>query len=194
MKRLQLIFMIAALLAACAPTTTVVLIPDDDGKVGQVTVASATDTRTIDQSSAYVEVTDQVSDVKRMNTDTLQQLFGPALAAVPPKPQSYLLYFSTDSSVPLASSLKKIPTIVKAIRSASAPEVTIIGHTDHTGNFDYNERLSAARANNVRALFVKRGIDPRIMKTDSYGFRAPLVPAGRGVSEPRNRRVEVFVR
>lgn len=194
MQRWGSIPLAALLLAGCTPGTTVVLVPDDDGKVGQLTVASGGSSRTLDRSSAYVEVTDQISDIKHMDAAKMQDLFGVALAAAPPKPRSFLLYFRKDSTDLLADSKAMIPNIAKAIRSRPLAEVTLIGHSDHVGNNDYNERLSAARAQSVRTLLLEEDVDPEVLEVNSYGFRAPLIPAPAGVEEPRNRRVEVFLR
>lgn len=194
MKRIGSISLLGFLLAACAPATTVVLLPDDDGKLGQVTVAAGGASRTLAQASGYVEATDKLSETQRMDDATIQKVFGAALAAAPEKPLSYLLYFGKDSADPQPDSKTQIPEIVKAIKSRPLPEVTVIGHSDQVGNVDHNERLSTARAEAVRALLTKENVDPQIMKLESYGFRAPLVPAAEGVEEPRNRRVEVFLR
>lgn len=194
MKRIGFILLLGLLLAACAPATTVVLVPDDDGKLGRVEVSGGGAGRTIAEASAYVDVTDQISEPRPMDEAKLQTLFGAALAAAPAKPLSYLLYFGKDSAEPKPDSKAEIPEIARAIKARPLPEVTLIGHSDQVGNFDHNERLSAARADAVRSLLLQEGIDSKIMRVESYGFRAPLFPAAEGVEEPRNRRVEVFVR
>ena len=38
------------------------------------------------------------------------------------------------------------------------------------------------------------GFDQSIVRVDTHGKGAPLVPSGDNVAEPRNRRVEVTVR
>ncbi|MDF9393066.1 MULTISPECIES: OmpA family protein [Methylococcus] len=194
MKHIGLISLFGPLLAACAPTTTVVLVPDDDGKLGQVEVSGGGVSRTIAEPSAYVDVTDEVSEPRRMDDAKVQALFGAALAAAPAKPLSYLLYFSKDSAEPKPDSKAEIPEIARVIKARPLPEVTLIGHSDQVGNFDHNERLSAARAEAIRALLLLEGVDPKVLRLESYGFRAPLFPAASGVEEPRNRRVEVFLR
>jgi OOP family OmpA-OmpF porin len=38
------------------------------------------------------------------------------------------------------------------------------------------------------------GVPERVVTVESYGERAPIVPTADGVSEPRNRRVEIVIR
>ncbi|MFN2435557.1 MAG: OmpA family protein [Desulfotignum sp.] len=74
------------------------------------------------------------------------------------------------------------------------PQVSIIGHTDTVGNEDTNKRLSLKRAETVRSLLIDAGISIEVIKIRAHGKNDPLVPTGPNVSEPRNRRVEIFVR
>jgi outer membrane protein OmpA-like peptidoglycan-associated protein len=72
--------------------------------------------------------------------------------------------------------------------------VSIVGHTDTTGTRDYNFRLGLRRAERVRGRLQAVGAAPTELTVESHGEDNPLVPTGDGVSEPRNRRVEVTVR
>jgi outer membrane protein OmpA-like peptidoglycan-associated protein len=46
----------------------------------------------------------------------------------------------------------------------------------------------------VRDDLVKRGISAERIEVSGRGKREPLVPTSAGVSEPKNRRVEISVR
>ena len=46
----------------------------------------------------------------------------------------------------------------------------------------------------VRDYLIGRGLDPALIEVDSHGEANPLIPTSDGVADPRNRRVEVFVR
>ena len=54
-----------------------------------------------------------------------------------------------------------------------------------------NVPISIERANAVRDLLVKEGIDPAIIEVTSHGEENPLIPTADEVAEPRNRRVEI---
>lgn len=187
-----LLFVLA--LGACGPRTTVVLVPDDDGHVGQVSVSTARDSRVLASEAEYVEVTKGISKPRRMSAETIDREFGQALAAVPARPQSTQLFFRSESAEPEPASLKLVPEIVAIVRAREIVRVTVIGHTDAAGDVAYNNRLSMARAESVKKYLLRAGIDPEIIRTMGFGPDDPLVPVKPGGHEPRNRRVEVFVR
>jgi outer membrane protein OmpA-like peptidoglycan-associated protein len=182
------------MLAACAPKTMVVLVPDDDGQVGQVAVATSTAKVILTGADEYADVTETISSVKHMDQRIKQRLFGAALAAAPQQPVSFLLYFKSDSTVPDQASKDMIPEIVQLIQNKLYPQVSVIGHTDTSGDMAYNNKLSLSRAESVRNMLEQRGVSPSLLKIYAYGENDPLVPTGPDVSEPKNRRVEVFVR
>jgi outer membrane protein OmpA-like peptidoglycan-associated protein len=170
--------------------------PDDDGRVGQVAVdprGNGNDV-VLTRPRSYVEVARGVGRAREMNRETVNNLFGAAIAAKPPKPASFLLYFQTESTVPVKASMDLLPEIVQAIQQWPRPMVTIIGHTDSMGDRVFNDRLSMQRAETVHNLLVEEGVPPGIMETRGHGENDPLVPTPPGVSEPKNRRVEIFVR
>ena len=57
-----------------------------------------------------------------------------------------------------------------------------------------NDDLSLQRAERVRELLAKSGIDAGKITVSARGEREPLIPTADDVPEPRNRRVEVNVR
>jgi len=182
------------MLAACAPKTMVVLVPDDDGQVGQVAVATSAAKVILTGADEYADVTDTISSVKQMDQSVKQRIFGAALAAAPQQPVSFLLYFKTDSTVPDQTSKDMISEIVQLIQNKIYPQVSVIGHTDTIGDMAYNNKLSLSRAESVRNMLEQRGVAPSLLKIYAFGENDPLVPTGPDVSEPKNRRVEVFVR
>ena len=65
----------------------------------------------------------------------------------------------------------------------------IAGHTDASGDADYNRRLSGRRAETVRRSLIDAGIDPKRLDARGFGEDELLDPAN-----PRsgaNRRVEI---
>ena len=74
-----------------------------------------------------------------------------------------------------------------------ATTVTIIGHTDSTGNDAVNQPLSVDRAAHTRDYLAARGVAVSRIIVDGRGEREPIAsnddPAGRA----RNRRVEIYV-
>jgi len=71
-------------------------------------------------------------------------------------------------------------------------EVSVEGHTDAVGGEDYNEELSNERAESVRKMLVRFGVDPSRATTAGYGKRQLRVQTL--AADERNRRVEFWVK
>jgi outer membrane protein OmpA-like peptidoglycan-associated protein len=69
----------------------------------------------------------------------------------------------------------------------------IQGHTDATGDAEYNERLGEARAEAVRRFLSRDGIALNRMATISYGEEAPVAPNDTAEGRAQNRRVAIVV-
>ena len=82
--------------------------------------------------------------------------------------------------------------------SASYPgsRLSVDGHTDRDPPrkcpFPSNEALSRARAESVRDLLVKAGVNGRIEVT-GHGARYPIASGNTSRAKAQNRRVEVFI-
>ncbi|MFC2171074.1 peptidoglycan-associated lipoprotein Pal [Acidobacteriota bacterium] len=74
-------------------------------------------------------------------------------------------------------------------------DVTILlgGHCDDRGTKEYNLALGDRRANTVYRYLVDLGIDPRRLKTISYGEEYPAIQGQSEGSWAKNRRVEFKV-
>jgi outer membrane protein OmpA-like peptidoglycan-associated protein len=133
--------------------------------------------------------TDPPSAVTTADPSYIAATFREALAAEPVPPEKYVLYFEAGTTTLDARSQPVIPGIAAAARRRAAISIAISGHTDATGADQVNERLALARADRVKAL----RLAPGPMSVSSHGKGNPAVPTPDGVSEPRNRRVEVVV-
>lgn len=75
--------------------------------------------------------------------------------------------------------------------------VRVEGHTDdvpiHTERYRSNWELSTARATNVVAFFLQRGLEPARLSAAGYAEYHPRVPNDGTDSRARNRRIDVVV-
>jgi outer membrane protein OmpA-like peptidoglycan-associated protein len=71
--------------------------------------------------------------------------------------------------------------------------VTIIGHTDSTGNASINQPLSVDRAARTRDYLTMRGVSPNRIVIDGRGEREPIASNDDAGGRARNRRVEIYV-
>lgn len=69
----------------------------------------------------------------------------------------------------------------------------IQGHTDATGDPDYNVQLGLERAEAVRRFLHRQGVALGRMSTISYGEDAPVAPNDTPEGRAMNRRVEIVV-
>lgn len=80
-----------------------------------------------------------------------------------------------------------------SLREHPSTTVTIIGHTDSTGNDAINNPLSVNRAAAVRDYVVARGVAGNRIAIDGRGAREPVASNDTASNRARNRRVEIFV-
>jgi outer membrane protein OmpA-like peptidoglycan-associated protein len=185
------------MLTACSPQKNMfVLLPDQDGKVGSIEVVNDQGSLVVDKpgEGAVVAGSGKPQAAPAMSEAEIKATFGAALAAEPLQPQSFLLYFKTDSFELTNGSAALLQPILEAINKTQSRDISVIGHTDRAGSKEYNFTLSTKRAESVRDLLVERGVDPAIIRVSSHGEGNPLVPTADNVKEPKNRRVEVVIR
>src|SRR5882672_2499097 len=182
-------------LGGCATSQDlVVLLSDKDGKVGKVFVHNRKGDVTLD--SAYAAARTSGSGVKRdtASRDEVKDIFGGALTAMPPRPISFTLYFESGTDEFTDQSRQEVKRVIAEMARRQASEITVIGHTDQVGPDPTNDALSLQRAERVKSMLVGMGISPDRILTAGRGRREPLVRTADGVSEARNRRVEISVR
>lgn len=184
----------ALLIAGCAPQSYLVLLENPGGGTGKVLVTGPGGQQaSVERAGDALALAADGPRPLMVDGDQVQRDFGAALAAQPPLPESFLLYFEGGERL-TAESLARLPAILAAIGRRPAADVSIIGHTDTVGNASANEGLGLARAEAVRKLLESEGAKPLEMNATSHGERNPLIPTPDETQEPRNRRVEVTVR
>ncbi|UKK57626.1 OmpA family protein [Prevotella communis] len=98
------------------------------------------------------------------------------------------IYFANNSSRLTQQEADKLDTVSEMMKAQPDVTLSIIGHASNIGSNAYNDRLSKRRANAVKALLVRRGIDASRLK--------PVV--GRGIDRDaadskQARRVELII-
>ena len=124
----------------------------------------------------------------------IRREFGAVLADLPDTPRHFNLYFGVDTSELTEESRAILPDIMTTVKARRVPEVTVIGHTDTTGNSASNYKLGLERAQAIRALLLKAGLDASLVEVESHGEGDLLQKTPDNTAEPRNRRVEITIR
>jgi outer membrane protein OmpA-like peptidoglycan-associated protein len=175
----------------------IVLLPDaGSGTVGRATVSNSKGRVDLDtaRESTRVAPNESPIPVAAMSDGDVRRMFGTALAALPPPPQAFTLFFRFDSEELTDESRRVVQDVLRSVRRRPFPDVVVLGHTDTTGTRPRNLELGLKRASKVRALLIKTGLEPSSIDVVSHGERELLVQTADEVFEPRNRRVEILVR
>jgi OOP family OmpA-OmpF porin len=87
--------------------------------------------------------------------------------------------------------LQKVAEFLKTYPSTT---VVIEGHSDNTGDADYNLALSQRRADSVRDYLIKNfNIDPERLTAKGYGEERPIATNDTAEGRARNRRVVAVI-
>lgn len=177
------------------PGSSVVLLPDADGNSGTVVVTTEAGQQPLSTAFGRASVGPRGAiRLQQEDPGTVAGVYARTLAARPPAPVSFVLYFEFGSAVDITPAFKPVlDQLLAALPSYPAPEVTVIGHTDRVGSVEFNDLLSLQRAETVRDLIVKAGVQASI-EVSGRGEREPLVPTADEEPNDRNRRVEINLR
>ncbi len=185
---------LAALLAGCAgPRSYVVLLPSPDGSVGQVVVQGQRGEQVLTQAQQGSAL-DGGAPPFAVRPEDLQRDFGAAMAARPPLPEQFLLYFESGGSELTAESKALLPRIIERAQARTSVDLSVIGHSDTQGKADANEALALERAKAIAEQLRGLGLADLVLSIESHGERNLLVPTPDETPEPRNRRVEITLR
>lgn len=191
-------FLVLAVLVACAGCASldrIVLLPNVDGTPSAVIVKTATGERVIDKPYEAVSVSQDGAITQSKETpESVHARYGAALNAQPKRPATYVLYYLNGKVKITPESRSVVRKLKDDLITRSAPEIIVVGHTDLVGSDEYNDELSLERAKDVQSILIATGIPANLISISGRGKRDPAVQTADGVSEPRNRRVEISIR
>jgi outer membrane protein OmpA-like peptidoglycan-associated protein len=183
--------------SACAAKgrAMVVLLPDPDKTVGRAGVENRAGSADLDDANEGARVRRNQRPVVFTLTDNeVQQMFGDALAALPPPPRRFALNFRFESDELTDEARGLVPGILSLVRERPFADVMVTGHTDTMGTTHANFDLGLKRAMMVRNLLIAAGLDAAQIQVTSLGETDLLVRTPDETPEPRNRRVDLVVR
>ena len=104
----------------------------------------------------------------------------------------YGVYFDTDSAKIKSESKPTVEEIAKVLKNNTNLKLYVVGHTDSTGNFDYNMDLSQRRAEALVDKLVKEyNINRNRLEPAGVGPLAPKESNKTENGRAKNRRVEL---
>ena len=181
---------------SAGPKTTVILLPDQNGDTGSVVVRSNTSSIQLDQPYTSTSVSDTQSKMKKtaIREDQVRDGYKTLFETEPMPPVSFLLYFEFGSDRLKPESAALIPKVLETAQEREPSEISIIGHSDTKGDARYNYDLALDRAKVVEKHLKEAHVKLQGLLVTSHGENDPLVDTGDGVSEEKNRRVEIMIR
>jgi outer membrane protein OmpA-like peptidoglycan-associated protein len=100
--------------------------------------------------------------------------------------------FQTGSANVSGSSNKELEKIYNLLIQAENTKLSIVGHTDNTGNYNTNNALSKSRAEAIVNYLKQRGIpSSRFQLVDGKGQSEPVADNNTETGRAQNRRVVV---
>ena len=189
--------LVLAIAAGCATPTPALfaVVPGSDGHVGTIVVYNGGDPQVVHSAYGGQRLNaDGKLEAVKLTPAEVKAAFGTTLAALPPKPTSFTLYFLEARDELTPESRAELDRVIREIRRRPLPDIAVIGHTDSVGGNDYNDKLSYARAERARDILVTMGLPGDRIQVSGRGKRELLVPTAENVAEARNRRVEISVR
>ena len=93
--------------------------------------------------------------------------------------------------ISIASFLERAAADLKQLPAGSVLEIA--GYTDNTGDANANLALSQKRAESVRNLLIKAGVNPDMLIAKGYGSANPIANNDTTEGRFRNRRIEYHV-
>lgn len=103
------------------------------------------------------------------------------------------LLFKTNSSELEPATKSNLTDLAGTLNKYDDTNILVEGHTDNTGQDDYNQRLSERRADAVQSYLVSQGVDASRLTTRGYGEGQPVAANDSDAGRSANRRVEVAI-
>jgi OmpA-OmpF porin, OOP family len=102
-------------------------------------------------------------------------------------------FFDFDKAVLKAEGKAKLDDLVAKVKGVNLEVIVAVGHTDATGPDGYNQKLSIARSEAVKAYLVSKGIEKSRVYTEGKGETQPVADNKTKEGRAQNRRVEIEV-
>lgn len=103
----------------------------------------------------------------------------------------FVVHFGLDQATLDAEAMGVIAAAAQEFQRSGSASISVRGHTDTSGNSDYNQQLSERREQAVANELIAQGVPANAISSEAVGENDPAVPTGDGVVEAANRRVEI---
>jgi len=102
-------------------------------------------------------------------------------------------WFDVDSAVLKAGAYDEIDRVATILNRYPETSIRIEGHTDSTGNENYNQELSEKRAMSVKNALLAKSVADTRLQTIGFGESKPVADNNTQGGRQLNRRVEIVI-
>jgi len=106
---------------------------------------------------------------------------------------NYVVLFPFDRATLDATAHSTISAAAEEFKRTGSAKISVQGHTDTSGNADYNQALSERREQAVTNELVRLGVPAGAISGIAVGESQPAVQTGDNVREQQNRRVDIQI-
>lgn len=148
----------------------------------------------VDKPYTYIRMNseDEPSEPESISQSDLNKMFPFISKNRYKKASNYTLFFNGLKIK--QSSLFKFERMLRDIKSRTNPIINIIGYTDTVGKKEVNIILGQKRAQKIAHIIELKQLKYLQMKFSSKGENNLFIQTKDEISEPRNRRVEIFIK
>jgi len=100
-----------------------------------------------------------------------------------------LTFASGNANLDMEKSEEQLNNMYEILRAFPKVNLKIGGYTDNTGSKDVNMKISQARADAVKTVLTKKGIDAARLETEGYGPAHPVASNETEEGRAQNRRI-----
>ena len=101
--------------------------------------------------------------------------------------------FEHDSDVLKEAAAKALDAVLARIEARGNAHVSVLGHTDGTGEDGYNLDLSKRRAEAAATYLEEHGVPRSSLTVEGYGESRPVSENDSPEGRRKNRRVEIVI-
>lgn len=103
------------------------------------------------------------------------------------------ILFAVNSAELSANAKRDIEKLAKSLKENPGTNVIIEGHTDNTGSYELNQKLSERRAQAVANYTKSLGVDGTRLQAKGYSYDQPIADNSTAEGRAQNRRVEIII-
>lgn len=102
--------------------------------------------------------------------------------------------FATDSADIASNFYAPLNDLARTFKQYDQNSIEVVGHTDSTGSYQYNQTLSQRRAQSVANYLTAQGVNGARVTTRGAGPDQPVASNASESGRAQNRRVEINLR